>query len=194
MKVAIYARCSTKKQDLESQLKNLHSWAKKNNYKATEYVDFAVSGRKDQRKGINALLEAARNKEFSYVGVLELSRIGRSMKFMHGVIEELSDLGIKIVLTNSNTVLDKDSIEGSALIGAFAMAADIEWRLIQERNARGRQAIRERGIKVGRKKKEVSMQAIKALQSQGLSLRQIGKELNVSGPTILRRIRSLDCE
>lgn len=188
MKAALYARCSTKKQDLESQLEALRRWAAEQGHEAAEYVDLAVSGRKDVRKGIQALLEAARRHELALVGVLELSRIGRSIGFIHRTIEELSGLGVRVVLTKNNTTLDYTTLEGRALIGGLALAADIEWMLIQERNERGRQAIKERGIRVGRKHKEVSLEAIRALQEKGLSLRRIAAELGVSAPTILRRI------
>ena len=73
------------------------------------------------------------------------------------------------------------------MIGGLALASDIEWMLIKERNERGRASIKARGIKVGRKHKMVSLEAIKALQEKGLSLREIGKELGVSAPTIMRR-------
>lgn len=189
MKVALYARCSTKKQDLESQETALKKWAAEQSHEAELYADLTVSGRKDNRKGIKDLLDAARRKEFKLVGVLELSRIGRSIGFIHRTIEELNQLGIQVVLTKNNTTLDYSSLEGRALIGGLALAADIEWMLIQERNARGRQAIKDRGIRVGRKRKDVSLTAIQALQAQGMSLRQVAQELGVSAPTILRRVR-----
>ena len=172
-------------------LRRLDDWKQKNAHDLFKiYSDFAVSGRKDDRKGIKELLEDARKGSFELVAVTELSRIGRSIGFIHRTIEELHQLGIKIVLTNSNTVLDYGSLEGRALIGGLALASDIEWMLIKERNERGRASIKARGIKVGRKHKIVSLEAIKALQEKGLSLRQIAKELGVSAPTIMRRVNS----
>lgn len=191
VRVALYARCSTKKQDLDSQLEALKRWAEQQGHEVIAvYQDLAVSGRKDNRQGINRLLADARQNKFELVGVVELSRIGRSIKFIHGTVEELSSLGIKVVLTNSNTSLDYNSLEGRALIGGLSLAADIEWMLIQERNARGRDAIRERGIRVGRKHKEVSIVVLKALQEKGMSLRQIAMQLGVSAPTVMRRLSS----
>jgi len=188
VKICIYARVSTKKQDLDNMLRSLNSWKENNNHELFKiYSDFAVSGRKDDRKGVKELLEDARKGLFELVAVTELSRIGRSIGFIHRTIEELHSLGIKIVLTNSNTILDYGSLEGRALIGGLALASDIEWMLIKERNERGRASIKARGIKVGRKHKMVSLEAIKALQEKGLSLREIGKELGVSAPTIMRR-------
>lgn len=190
MKIGLYARCSTKKQDLESQNKGLIDYAERQGYEYEIFNDFAISGKKDNREGINKLLEKARNKEFDSIGVIELSRIGRSIKFICSVVEELSKLGIKIVLVNSNTTIDYNTLEGSVLINALAMASDIEWRLIQERNTRGRDKIKRENIKVGRKNKELSQEAIKLMNEKGMSLRQIAKELNTSPATIMRRLRN----
>lgn len=189
MRAALYARVSTKKQDMESMLDRLRGWAERQGYDYVLYEDFAVSGRKDDRKGIQELLQAAERKEFDVVGVIELSRIGRSIGFITSTVKRLAELGIPIVLTNSNMRMDYNTIEGSATINALAMAADIEWRLISERNQRGREKIRKDGIKVGRKHVDVSLTAISALRGQGLSYADIGRELGVSAPTIMRRIK-----
>jgi len=188
-RIGLYARCSTKKQDLDSQTKALKEYAEKQSYASELFTDFAVSGKKDSRQGINELLIKARNKEFDLIGVVELSRIGRSIQFICNVVRELAELNIKIVLVNSNSIIDYNTLEGSVLINALAMASDIEWRLIQERNARGRAKIKEEGIKVGRKNKELSQEAIKLMNEKGMSLRQIAKELNTSPATIMRRLK-----
>lgn len=189
MKVALYVRVSTKKQDAESMKHELEKWARENNHEAIYYEDLAISGRTTDRKGINQLMNDARKQLFEMVGVIELSRIGRSIGFITSTVKELAELGIPLVLTNSNMKIDYNTIEGSATINALAMASDIEWRLISERNRRGRDKIAREGIKVGRKHKEVSLEAIKALQEKGMSLRQIANELGVSAPTIMRRVK-----
>ncbi|MBI4360331.1 recombinase family protein [Candidatus Micrarchaeota archaeon] len=190
MRVALYARCSTRKQDLDGQAQQLKAWATRKGYDFFLFEDFAVSGRQDSRAGINALLEAANLKEFELVGIVELSRLGRSIGFIHHTVETLSKLGIKIVLVNSETTLDYNAMEGRALIGGLALAADIEWLLIQERNERGRAKIRESGVKVGRKPRDISLKAIDALRQQGFGVRKIAKELGVSAPTVWRRIKT----
>lgn len=202
MKVAItYARCSTKKQDLDTQNKRLKEWSS-NFDEVYCFEDVAISGRKDSRKGINSLMKLVHDLDLKkydqvLVGVVELSRVGRSISFIHKTIEELSKLGIKVVLVNSGTQLDYNSLEGRALIGGLSLAADIEWMLISERNQRGRNKIKEEGIKVGRKHQDISIEAIKALQekinprtNKPYSLRDIAEELGTSAATIMRRIRS----
>lgn len=188
-----YSRCSTSKQDLVSQNKRLETWASQFD-EHIHFEDLAISGRKDSRKGISAMMQLLRSRDLKKydlikVGVVELSRVGRSISFIHKTIEELSQLGIKVVLVNSGTELDYNSLEGRALIGGLSLAADIEWMLISERNQRGRDKIKEEGIQVGRKHQEISIEAIKALKEKGMSLRQIASELNSSPATIMRRLR-----
>jgi DNA invertase Pin-like site-specific DNA recombinase len=190
VKVAGYLRCSTRRQDLEGQRRSVREWASRHDHELVLFEDDHTSGRKEDRRGIEALLAAAERGEFSLVAVVELSRIGRSIGFVHQVVERLSKLGVKVALVSTGTVLDYETLEGRALIGALALAADIEWKLIQERNARGRETIKARGVKVGRKPREVSEQALAALRERGLSLREIARELKVSAATLSRRLRT----
>lgn len=192
MKVGLYARCSTKKQDLTSQLDQLMNWANLNGHDYIPFKDFAVSGKRDSRKGINALLTAARAGDIDAVAVIEISRIGRSIKFIYGLVEELNHLGVKLFLAGTNTQVDYDTVEGSAMVGALALAADIEWKLIRERNKRGRDTIKSKGIKVGRKNKSVSLEAVQLLRGAGKSYREIGVELNCSAATIMRVVHKAE--
>ena len=187
-KPSIYLRSSTSKQDLTSQENLCRVPAGPD---AVVYQDFAVSGKRDDRIGITRLLQDARAGKISKVYVAELSRIGRSLGFTVRVVEELHSLGVPVILAKSGTALDPSTVEGKATLGALALAGDIEHALLLERNQRGRQRMLEKGSKPGRKPKDVSIEAIKALAEKGQSATQIAKELNVSKGTILRRFKSL---
>jgi DNA invertase Pin-like site-specific DNA recombinase len=190
MKVAGYVRTSTRKQDLEGQRRAIEEWAAREGARVRLFEDDHVSGRRADRSGIGDMIAGAERGEFDKVAVTELSRIGRSLSFVHKTIERLAVKGVKIVLVNSGSSIDPNSLEGKALLGALALAAEIEWHLIQERNARGRATIKARGVRVGRKPREVSAAAIAALREKGLSLRAIARELKVSPATLSRRLRN----
>lgn len=191
-KFAGYLRCSTHKQELDSQIYVLSEWAKKNNYEIDFFQDYAVSGRKASRQGLDEMMKKCKNGYYKGVVVVEISRFGRSIKLIYQIIEELTSLGLEIVLANSNTRLIYNSVEGRALIGGLALAADLEWMLISERNKRGREKIRREKIKVGRRRAEdkgVSLDAVLLLKHKGLGYRAIAKEMNTSIATISRMIK-----
>ena len=190
MKIAGYVRCSTRKQDLEGQRRAVGAWADREGHELTVYEDDHVSGRRADRHGIHELLAAVEKGEHKIVAMTELSRIGRSLSFVHEAIERLAKAGAKIVLTTTGTTIDPTTLEGKALIGALALAAEIEWFLIAERNARGRETIKARGVRVGRKPREVSAAALDALRERGMSLREIARELGVSAATLSRRLNA----
>jgi len=193
MTYAAKIRGSTTKQDLESQKHTLQEWADKNGHTIVFFEEFATSGRKvlEERENMQELLTRCESGEFEGLVVVEISRLGRSIKMIYDIVERLSKAGIKIVLANSNTTLDYNTLEGRALIGGLALAADIEWMLISERNKRGREKIKREGIKVGRRRSEekISITAILTMRATGLSYRQISNELNCSPPTIMRMLR-----
>lgn len=188
MSNAIYIRTSTSKQDLESQISLCRAKAGKN---AVIYRDAAISGKRDDRSGINQLLQDARDGKISKVYISELSRIGRSLGFIITTVEKLREMDVFVVLANSGMVIDQSTVEGKTLLGGLALAADIEHALIVERNKRGRIRMREKGSKPGRKPKDVSIVAIKAMLKDGKSATAIARELKVSKATVSRRIKSL---
>jgi DNA invertase Pin-like site-specific DNA recombinase len=190
-KALAYYRTSTRKQDLEGQRRVAAEWATKNNRDLVPFEDDHTSGRRNDRKGIEVLLKEAEIGDYDVCAVTELSRIGRSISFICTTVEALSKAGVKIVLINSGSALDYNSLEGRALVHALALAADIEWMLAQERSARGRETIKARKIKVGPKKKPISIVVLQALLDQGMSLRKIAKEVGVSPATVMRRVRDL---
>src|SRR3990167_6777558 len=98
MKVAGKIRCSTSKQDLESQRFALTEWAKKNNHSITLFEEFAVSGHKDieERQGLQDLIKRLEQKEFEALAVVEISRLGRGLKTIYEIVDKLTKLGIKI--------------------------------------------------------------------------------------------------
>lgn len=194
LKVAGKIRCSTSKQDLESQRFALIEWAKRNNHQITLFEEYAVSGKKgiEEREGLKDLMGRLEAKEFEALAVVEISRLGRSLKTIYEIVDKLTKLNIKIILVNSNTTLDYNTLEGKALIGGLALASEIEWCLIQERNRRGREKIRRDKIKVGRKPSEekgINLDAVLSFRQQGKGIRETARLLNTSPQTVMRMLK-----
>ncbi len=62
MRAALYARVSTFDQEPENQLAELRKYIQARSWSATEYVDKGVSGAKDKRPALDALVRDAKRR------------------------------------------------------------------------------------------------------------------------------------
>lgn len=79
MKAAIYACVSTFDQEPENQLQELRRYCEARGWTAAEYVDRGVSGSKESRPALDAMLQAVRCRQVDIVVVFALDRLGRSL-------------------------------------------------------------------------------------------------------------------
>ena len=95
MKVAIYCRVSTTKQEANNQLVQLREYCKKSNYQIhEEYVD-VISGKENSRPGYDKMFRDAHKKLFDLVLFWDLSRFSRAgTLFTLQKLKELENLGI----------------------------------------------------------------------------------------------------
>jgi site-specific DNA recombinase len=97
--VALYVRVSSEEQvdgySLEAQEAVLKEDAKRRNIPVVKvYQDAGVSGVREDRKGLNALLRDAKRGLFSEVLVWTVSRVSRKLAYLLKVLERLKDMGI----------------------------------------------------------------------------------------------------
>jgi DNA invertase Pin-like site-specific DNA recombinase len=97
MKAAIYARVSTVDQEPENQLAELRRYASARQWTSLEYVDRGVSGAKDRRPALDNLLRAARRRQFDVLVCWRLDRLGRNLRHLITLLDELQALGIAFV-------------------------------------------------------------------------------------------------
>lgn len=98
-RVAIYARVSThdKGQDPETQLRQLRDYAKRRGLRVVgEYVDRG-SGRSEERRAYQQLLEAARKRRIDVVLVWRYDRYARSTQALVNSLIELRSLGVDFI-------------------------------------------------------------------------------------------------
>jgi DNA invertase Pin-like site-specific DNA recombinase len=92
MHAAIYARVSTFDQEPENQLAELRRYvaARGLGWVGQEYVDKGVSGAKDRRPALDQLLADARRRRFDVLVVWRLDRLGRNLRHLITLLEELA--------------------------------------------------------------------------------------------------------
>src|SRR4051812_32790579 len=94
MRAAIYARVSATEQTCDNQLLELRRYIDARGWTSVnEYVD-VISGAKDRRPGLDDLVRDARRRKFDAVIVWKLDRLGRSLRHLVLLMEELQQLGI----------------------------------------------------------------------------------------------------
>lgn len=156
---------------------------------ASTYED-EVSGKKDNRPGLDACLKALRKDDI--LVVWKLDRLGRDLKHLVNTVQDLSDRGIGLrVLAGQGAQIDTTTPTGKLIFGIFASLAEFERELIRERTMAGLAAARARGRKGGRKfaltKAQVRL-AQAAMANRDTSVTDLAAELGVKPVTLYRYV------
>ena len=142
-------RVSTATQKVDLQKDGLLQYANRADLKIIgEYLDTAVSGRKEGRPALKELMKAARNHEFDCVLVWKFDRFARSVSHLLRALEEFNHLGIRFVSVQDQ--IDTKSPMGKAMFTIIGAMAELESSLISERVKAGMAAAKSRGRKLGR--------------------------------------------
>ncbi|TSA01618.1 MAG: recombinase family protein, partial [Nitrospiraceae bacterium] len=98
MKIALYARGSTKGQDPEVQLEPLRALATQRGWTIVEeFVDHGYSGAKERRPALDRLIKAAWTGAFQAVLVWRFDRFARSVKHLLTALEQFRSLKINFI-------------------------------------------------------------------------------------------------
>ena len=98
MRAAIYARVSTVDQHEENQLAELRKYVEARGWELVrEYVDKGVSGTKESRPALVQLLRDAKRRRLDVVVCWRLDRLGRNLKHLITLLDELQALGVGFV-------------------------------------------------------------------------------------------------
>jgi DNA invertase Pin-like site-specific DNA recombinase len=188
MRIALYARVSTKDQSCEMQLRDLRAYCAARSFpETTEYVDQGVSGSKDSRPELNRLMDDVRKRKVDAVIVWRFDRFARSTKHLLAALDEFRAVGVQFISYQEN--LDTCSPLGQALFTIIAAVAQLERDLIRERVTAGVRNARAAGKTLGRPKRIVDRERIASMKSEGLSFREISRRLGVSAAVVRERFK-----
>jgi DNA invertase Pin-like site-specific DNA recombinase len=177
-RTALYLRVSTAGQKPDLQQDGLHGYAARAGLDVVRsYCDIAVSGRREGRPQLNALMAAARRREIDCVLVWKFDRFARSARHLLAALEEFDHLGVRFVSVQDQ--VDTASPVGRAMFTIIGAMAELEASLISERVTAGMRAAAARGKHLGRPPTpQPVIGEIEALaRSTDLSIREIQKRL-----------------
>lgn len=176
MRAALYVRVSTVDQHTENQQDELLRFTTARGWSATTYADRGVSGAKERRAGLDSLVRAARRRQVDAVVVWRLDRLGRSLRHLILLIDELTALGVAFVSLGEG--IDTSTPAGRLQLHVLGAIAEFERERIRERVRAGIMRARKQGKRLGRPPKPLS--AAQLASVEGLSVRAAAKRLGVS--------------
>jgi DNA invertase Pin-like site-specific DNA recombinase len=148
-RTALYLRVSTPDQKPDLQFDGLREYAMRAGLDIVQdYCDVGVSGRREGRPELNALMASARNREIDCVLVWKFDRFARSTHHLLAALEEFNHLGVRFVSVQDQ--IDTDSPMGRAMFTIIGAMAELESSLISERVTAGMRAAETRGKHLGR--------------------------------------------
>ncbi len=180
-----YQRISTKDQSFDLQTDALL------NYGCEKLFSDISSGAKSQREKLDEMLCQLRPGDI--LVVYKLDRLGRSLKHLVELINDLTEK--KIGLVSLNDPVDTTSAHGRLITNIFASIAEFERELIVERTKAGLNAARARGRTGGRPKglsKEAKTKAVAAeslYSSKKLPVSDICNQLQISKSTFYNYLK-----
>ncbi len=193
IRVALYARVSTADQTTDNQLIALRSFAKGRHYDVVhEYIDQGVSGSKTSRPALNEMMTAVRAGTLDALVVFKLDRLGRSLRHLLQVLDELREHEVGFVSATES--IDTTTPSGRAMLGLLGVFAEFERAQIVERVQAGIDRARAHGTRLGRPQRWRKEHALLAasLRAEGRSWRAIAMALKIPVRSIRRAVESLN--
>ena len=191
LRAALYCRVGTTDQTTENQRLELQRYADARNWTITEYLDEGISGTKERRPALDRLMADARRRHIDVVLVWRLDRLGRNLKHLITVLDELAAVGIAFVSLNEG--LDWTTPAGRLQAQLLAMIAEFERERIREKISAGLARARKQGQRLGRRRQRIAPEALQRVA--GLSVREAAKVLGVPASRVHRereRIEAID--
>src|SRR5688500_18327685 len=149
-RIAAYLRVSTDDQTVENQRRELAAYIDGRGWTSTrEYADEGISGSKERRPALDELLKDARRRRFNMVIVWSLDRLGRNLRHLVTLLDELQ--GLNIALVSLRDGLDLSTAAGRLQMQILAALAEFERSRLRERTISGLRRAKAQGRRLGRR-------------------------------------------
>lgn len=193
-----YIRVSTDKQTVENQRYEINQFCERNVVVVDKWLEETISGSKklEERK-LGKLLK--KMKKDDVLVCSELSRLGRNMLMIMGILNECMNRDIQVWTIKDNYRLGSD-ISSKVLAFAFGLSAEIERNLISQRTKEALARKKAEGVVLGRPKGRKSAKTkltgqekkIKDLLDRKVSYSAIGRILGVHRLTVSSFVKNQD--
>lgn len=190
-----YIRVSTDKQTVENQRYEINEFVKKEGLLVDVWIEETISGTKSvEERKLGRLLNQMKRDDILICA--ELSRLGRNLLMIMGLLNNCMKKGVKVWTIKDNYRLGTD-ISSKVLAFAFGLSAEIERNLISQRTKEALARRRSEGKVLGRPKGSRSKmrklsgreELIVKLLDQQKSISSIARRLKVHRFTVTTFIK-----
>jgi DNA invertase Pin-like site-specific DNA recombinase len=152
------------------------------------FKDEGISGATVQRPALLRCLKTLQAGDTLIVW--KLDRLGRSLRDLIHMLDELKHRGVKF--RSLTEAIDTDTATGRAMWQMIGVLAELERSLITERTRAGVKAAQKRGVKFGRRPKLSPLQVAHARQliESGQRVQDVAALLSVGRVTLYRALQS----
>jgi DNA invertase Pin-like site-specific DNA recombinase len=204
LRAAIYVRVSTNSRSRQGdsmafdqnpavQEQPLRELIAQRGWILTRVYQDRVSGAKERRPGLDALMADARRGKFDAVVVWRFDRFARSVKQLVLALEEFRALRVQFI--SHQEALDTSTPMGEAMFAIIGAMAQLERSIIRERVVAGLDYARQHGTKsgrsVGRPRKVFDRAEVLRRRAAGLSIERIARDFGLGVGTVARTLRAL---
>jgi DNA invertase Pin-like site-specific DNA recombinase len=191
-----YIRVSTDKQTVENQRFEVNRFCEKNILVVDKWIEETISGSKNlEDRKLGKLLKRMKKEDILICS--ELSRLGRNLLMIMGILNECMNRNIQVWTIKDNYRLGSD-INSKVLAFAFGLSAEIERNLISQRTKEALARKKAEGIILGRPKGRKSSKTkltgqekrIQELLDRKVSFSAIGRILGVHRLTVSTFVKS----
>ncbi|MGK6352235.1 master DNA invertase Mpi family serine-type recombinase [Parapedobacter sp. DT-150] len=191
-----YIRVSTDKQTVENQRFEINDFCGRSKVVVNRWIEETISGSKNvEDRKLGRLLK--RMKKGDILICSELSRLGRNLLMIMGVLNECMNRDILVWTIKDNYRLGSD-INSKVLAFAFGLSAEIERNLISQRTKEALARKRAEGVvlgrPIGRKNTKLKLtgqeKKIQELLDKQVSYSAIGRILGVHRLTVSNFVKS----
>jgi DNA invertase Pin-like site-specific DNA recombinase len=190
-RVALYVRVSTDHQTIKNQQHELEAVAERHGWTVVSvFKDQGISGAKgrDERPGLDKLMQAVSRKEIDMVMAWSVDRLGRSLVDLVGTLQELHAKKVDLYLHQQG--IDTTTPTGKMMFQMLGVFAEFERSIIRERVHAGLARARKEGKHLGRPAEIAGdsdkVAAMKAARAAGKTVRAIAAEFGASVGSVQR--------
>ena len=189
LRAALYCRVSTTGQTSENQLLALRAFAEARGWTVTEFVDSGVSGAKEKRPALDAMLAAVRARKVDLVAAVKLDRLARSVHHLVAMVRGFEALGVDLIVLDQ--AIDTTLPAGRLLFHVLAAISEFERDLIRDRVLAGLKRARAQGTRLGRPRTPVDLGRVVQMRAAGTSIRAVARALGIAPMSVSRALADL---